>query len=454
MKSTLQSKIAVAMWVMTAVSTLAAAILTGGLLVTSHREATRQQLQATATSLVSLGITHFSELKDFEELNRFVEDALQMDRIDKIIRVYDGSKRLIFTTAGADYDLLPEKLANDTKKPIFLTVEGKQRRYESIVMPYEGVGSRKTFYLQVVIPLPKYFEVLGYLWWQSILMIGFLIGISVILSHLLSKRLLRPVETIAKHLREMDPAKIEEWRSMELDAKGRYLKAIADGINLLAERTRASIMQLKKMSRYVAHEMRTPLTILQGEAETILMRENAATADYERVLKSSLEEIQRMSEIVNTVLRVGEDTQVAPFHQPVSFDLKKWLQKHARDFERSLERKLEIDVSMPGPADVVTDPKLLHRLVDNLVRNVRNHTPLQSMCRISVVSVNNQLKIVVEDSGPGLPCATIDSLSEDGRLADAAGVGLNLCYRIAEISGLRIHFSNRPSGGLKVEVIF
>lgn len=454
MKSTLQSKIAVAMWVMTAVSTLAAAILTGGLLVTSHREATRQQLQATATSLVSLGITHFSELKDFEELNRFVEDALKMDRIDKIIRVYDSSKSLIFTTAGADYDSLPEKLAPDIKKPMFLTVEGRHRHYESLVMPYEGVGSKKTFYLQVVIPLPKYSEMLGYLWWQSILMVSFLIGISVILSHWLSKRLLKPVETIAVHLREMDPAKIEEWKPMELDPKGRYLKAIADGINLMAERTRASIMQLKKMSRYVAHEMRTPLTILQGEAETVLMREGAAVADYEQVLRSSLEEIQRMSEIVNTVLRVGEDTQVAPFHQPVSFDLKKWLQKHARDFERSLERKLEIDVSMPGPADVVTDPKLLHRLVDNLVRNVKNHTPPQSVCKISIEAAMNQLKIIVEDNGPGLPGATVDSLNEEGRSADAAGVGLNLCYRIAEISGFKLHFSNKSTGGLKAEIIF
>lgn len=454
MKSTLQSKIAVAMWVMTAVSTLAAAILTGGLLVTSHREAIRQQLQATATSLVSLGITHFSELKDFEELNRFVEDALQMDRIDKIIRVYDGSKRLIFTTAGTDYDMLPEKLANDTKKPIFLTVEGKQRRYESIVMPYEGVGSRKTFYLQVVIPLPKYFEVLGYLWWQSILMIGFLIGISVILSHWLSKRLLKPVETIAVHLREMDPAKIEEWKPMELDPRGRYLKAIADGINLMAERTRVSIMQLKKMSRYVAHEMRTPLTILQGEAETVLLREDAAINDYERVLRSSLEEIQRMSEIVNTVLRVGEDAMVAPFHQPVSFEIGKWLAEHKKDFERSLERAIETDIPQSAKLSVMADPKLLHRLVDNLVRNVKNHTPPQSICKISVEAAMNQLKIIVEDNGPGLSSAIIDSLNEEGRAADAAGVGLNLCYRIAEISGFKLHFSNKSTGGLKAEIIF
>lgn len=454
MKSSLQSKIASAMWVMTAVSTLAAAILTGTILITSHKDSIRQQLQATATSLITLGITNFSELKDFSELNHFVEDALQMDRVDKIIRIYDSAQKLLFTTAGADYDILPATLERDIKKPAFLTIEGKRRKYESLVMPYEGLINKKTFYLQVVIPLPRYSGILEGLWWQSLLLLGVLIGISVILSQLVSERLLKPVGAIAGHLEEMHPLKVEDWRPINLGRHGGYLNAIADGINTLGDRTRTSILKLRKMSRYVAHEMRTPLTILRGEAEVVLSKPDATLSDYQKVLKSSLEEIQRMSEIVNTVLQVGETDQTAPFFQPSSLELVQWMMENKPMWEKTLGRKVQLDLPSSREVIVNADPKLLSCMADNLVRNVRNHTSHDAQCTISLAIDAKGATLSVSDDGPGMAKPEILSLNQDGSSSDMAGVGLSLCYRIAEISGLRLYFSKREGGGLKAEVHF
>ena len=442
------------MWVMAAVGTLAAMLVTGALLVSSHRESVKKQLQATATSLVALGITRFSELKDFGELNRFVEDALQMDRVDKIIRVYDGSAHLIFTTAGADYDVLPGSLEHKVKKPVFLTLAGKHRRYESIVMPYEGEGSKKTYYLQVAIPLPKYSEMLENLWWQMILLVGFLIGLSVYLSHWLSKRLLAPVGQIADHLRRMDPARMDDWKPIALDQRNLYLQSIADGINLLSDRTRAAMMQLSKMSRYVAHELRTPLTILQGEAEMLLSKPAATIDDYNEVLKSSLEEIGRMGEIVNTVLAVGESARPAAASRPIELDLALWLREHMREWEKTLGRTIDLLVPDDSEARAFVDPNLLMRLVDNLVRNVRNHTPAGVRCGIGLVESPDGCFIRISDDGQGLPDDAIASLNEKGGFSEAAGVGLNLCHRIADLSGLRLRFANIEAGGLSVAIEF
>jgi len=456
LKSSLQSKIAHAMWVMTAVSTLAAVALTGGLLISSHRESVRQQLQATASSLVSLGITHFTELKDFEEMNHFIEDALQMDRIDKVIRIYDASGKLIFTTAGADYDKLPESLESKITKPIFRTIEGsqKKRRYDSLIVPYEGVSNNRKFYLQVVIPLPKYSEMLDMLWWQGLLMFGLLIGISIILSQWLSRRLSRPVHDIAMHLKQMDPETIDELKPLEVDEKSVYLKSIVDGINQMADRTRAAILQLRKMSRYVAHEMRTPLTILQGEAEMALLKKDATVQDHEKVLKSSLEEVQRMSEIVNTVLQVGETAHMAPFFQSLDFNINTWLEDNKLGWEKTLERKINLIAYTGHEVEVRADPKLLYRLIDNLIRNVKNHTAYDAVCNIELDNSSGSVSLSVEDSGTGLPENVIESLNAEKGLSRAADIGLNLCYRIAEISDFKLHFSNRKGGGLKVEIRF
>lgn len=439
------------MWAMAVVATLAAMLVTSALLVSSHRESVQKQLQATATSLLSLGITRFSELKDFGDLNRFIEDALQMDRVDKIIRVYDDDRKLIFTTAGLDYDVLPGSLREKVKKPVFLTLEGKRRDYESLVLPYVGEGSRRTFYLQVAIPLPRYADVLENLWWQMFLLVAALVGASVVLSHWVSRRLLAPVEQIARHLQGMDPARIDEWKPIELDEGSRYLKGIAEGINLLAERTRVSMGQLRKMSRYVAHEMRTPLTILQGEAEMALARKEAAAADHEAVLRSSLEEISRMSEIVSTVLAVGEMAPTAA-GRPEEIDLNAWLVEHLLRWEKTLGRSIELE--LPKKTIVAeADVRLLSRLVDNLIRNVRTHTPPEAHCAISLAD-GDRPAIVIADDGPGLSDDVIASLNAHGGFSEAAGVGLNLCHRIAELTGLTLAFANRTGGGLAVTIRF
>ena len=451
MSSPLQSKIASAMWAMAAVGTLAATVITGALLVSSHRESVQKQLQATAASLVTLGITRFSELKDFSDLNRFIEDSLQMDRVDKVIRVYGEDRKLIFTTAGSSYDVLPNMLERKVEKPAILTLEGKQRSYESIVVPYEGERSRKVYYLQVAIPLPKYSDVLEDLWWQMVLLIGLLIGVSVLLAHWLSRRLLMPVGKIAEHLKSMDPARIESWRPIVLDEGSRYLMGIADGINLLAERTRAAMAQIHKMSRYVAHEMRTPLTILQGEAEMALAKPDATGSDYERVLRSSLEEVERMSEIVSTVLEVGDSARPKAW-RPVELCLSEWLRSGLPLWEKTLGRSIELDFSGAEEERVMADPRLLGRLVDNLVRNVRKHAKTDAICSISLKVSNEGRTISIADDGPGLDEGVMESLNSRGGFSEEAGVGLNLCHRIADLLGFKLFFCSGPAGGLKVEI--
>jgi len=442
------------MWVMTAVSTLTAAILSGSLLVRSHVESIRKQLQATGASLMSLGISDFSELKDFQYLNNFIEDALQMDKVDKAVRVFDQSKKLIFTTLGSTYDDLPDTLKGEIKKPVFMTIAGKQRSYEGLVMPYQGRGKQKPYFLQIVIPLPKYSEVLEDLWWQVLLLLGLLIGISIVLSRVLAKRLLRPVEAVAEYLKETDPRKVERWKPLELGSQGHYLLAIVDGINLLGTRTREAIIQLSKMSRYVAHELRTPLTILQGEAETVLLDKKAGALECKKVLTSSLEEIRRMSEIVNTVLKVGERARPITLFNPQPFDLAKWSIKNLPRWERTLNRPIRYDPSGLGSLSVNADPDLLFRLVDNLVRNVKDHAPLDVACSIALNKLPEGVRLAVSDDGQGLPPHLVKSLNNEGSSSEAAGVGLNLCLKIAEICGLRLRFENGEKSGLRVEVGF
>jgi signal transduction histidine kinase len=441
------------MWLLTAASTVAAMLLTALLLVRSHRESIRRQLESTASALISLGIDNFGDLENIDELSRFIEENLGLERVDQFVRVYTSTGRLAFSTARRGYDRLPDQLPEPFAKPSFLAMEGRIRDYETLIIPYSTFGRKRPFFLQILIPLPSYAEILKNLWWQGLLLFAALTGLSLVLSRRLSERLLRPVDAIALHLEGMDPNRVEAWKPLAIEDAGPYLEAILRRINALSERTRAAVLQIRKMGRYVAHELRTPLTILRGEAETALANPVAGKADYEAVLKSSLEEIDRMSEIVATVLQAGEWERGEIQTVPVDFDLSDWVFENKPRWERSLGRAIEVSVPESGPDLVSVDPRLLDLLADNIIRNVRKHAP-GSPCRLTVTASPAGPSLVVSDDGPGLSPGLLKSLNRGEPVLEVAGVGLNLCQKIAKAGGFGLRFGNRPAGGLDAEILF
>jgi signal transduction histidine kinase len=170
------------------------------------------------------------------------------------------------------------------------------------------------------------------------------------------------------------------------------------------------------------------------------------------VLKSSLEEIQRMSEIVATVLQAGEWERTDASIHPVDLDLAGWVEETLPRWEKTLGRPIEAALPSSGPV-VKTDPRLIDHLVDNLVRNVRKHAPA-SACRLRIADSGEGARIVLSDDGPGMPSSLLDPLNRGKPVLEVAGVGLNLCQKIAKIAGLRLRFSNRPGGGVDAEILF
>ncbi len=449
MKSSLQSKIAIAMWILAAASILAAATLSGTLMVRIHRESIRQQLQATATSLMSLEISNFSELNDFDQFNDFIEDTLQMERVDKIIRIFDQNGKLIFTTVGFDYDRLPPQIEKKEKAE-FTTLLGEHHQYESLIIPYFG-KKKKPLFLQIAIPLPHYAGLLKTFWSESLILILLLIAFSLLLSRALAVKLLKPVQAIANHLKKMDPRHIETWQLLEGTGQGEYLFEITQGINLLLVKTQTAVAHLKKMSRYVAHELRTPLTILQGEAETVLVKETGEEKEYRRILKSSLEEIHKMSDIINAILQVGDDRKMA-MYSAVPFDIGQWLETNQRNWEKIFGRSLSLEIEQGPKVSLGVDPKLFYQLLDNLVRNISQHTPPQTKGLLRVQRRKDKTILSVEDDGPGLPPTVLASLNTHKSASEKAGVGLHFCFRIAEMGGMELAFSQSALRGLKAEL--
>ena len=454
MKFSLQSKITFAMWLVSAISTLMAAALMATLLIRSHQQAIRKQLQTAGTTLMTLGISDFSELEDFEVMDSFVQDALKMQRAGTIIRVFDAKLKLVFTSLAIDNDELPETLEKAVRAPTFLKMAGHNFQYETLILPYQVGRKKKDYYLQIAILLPKYSEIVKSIRAQIFLLFSALFLLSLLVSKILARRLSQPIDKIAQHLHQMNPEQIESWKPIRPIPRGQYLEVIVQGLNRLSQKTRHAVIHMRKMSRYVSHELRTPLTILRGEAEMVLQKKEASPEEYVQVLRSSLEEVDRMAQIVNTVLQVAEPAQSKSLNRPVVISLKSWLQENLSSWESSLGRVISLEMPSGVSPEILIDPQLLFRLVDNLIRNVKRHTPAETPCKILLEENGGHFRLVIEDQGPVLAQELLVAMNNPEKLLELRGVGIHLCHSIAQSCGLKLHFVAKEKGGLRVEIGF
>jgi signal transduction histidine kinase len=183
------------------------------------------------------------------------------------------------------------------------------------------------------------------------------------------------------------------------------------------------------------------MTVLQGEAETVLMKRGATKEDYERVIHSSLQEIEKMNDIVSTVEQLSEEEKNLEHFQPTQINLVHWLHENKMEWEKTLGRSLTMNIVSSSTPLVFLSAKILFRLVDNLVRNVKEHTPCETECNLRLASNRESLTLSVCDDGPGIK-------------PNEEGVGIHLCQQIAKISNLKLSFFNQKPKGLEVRIDF
>ena len=382
------------LWLVAAVSALISGVVSSYILVKNHERYIEQQLKATATTLISLGISDYHGLKGFQVLDSFIDESLKLGRVERIIQVFTKKGKLMFSSPAVAQENFKE-IFKPTEQPSFQVFDGKTRDYKVLTMPYRATTGKK-YFLHIATPFPYYRDILRSAMWEALLLLVVLCVFSFFVSQWLAKRLMRPV------------------------------------------------------SHYLAHEIRTPLTIMTGEAEMVLRNEQATVQDYQQVLKSSLEEIDRIKNVVNAVLRMSQKGKEVFEKKPC--DLALWLEEQLVRWEKYLGRRLSWQ-KPNHPILVLLDTELLYRLLDNLIRNIKEHTPPHAPCRLSLHQDYASTHITLEDGGAGIAPDILEALNKRQGSYDKVGIGLGLCLEIASICNFKMSFANKSDGGLLVDVV-
>ncbi len=225
------------------------------------------------------------------------------------------------------------------------------------------------------------------------------VAVSVLGGWFLAGRALRPVDSMTLAAQRITGGDLtQRIHTTSQDEIGR----LASTFNDMIARLEASIRQTRQFSADASHELRTPLTIIKGEAELALRKPRSPDV-YREVLDSNLEEIDRMSRIVEELLflsraDLGEVTMAS---DPVQLDAL--VQEiHLQAMVLGQERRVETTLEHVEPVRVLGDEWRLRELILNVVDNAVKYSPHGGTVQLRVITTTDQARIIVQDHGIGI----------------------------------------------------
>ena len=249
-------------------------------------------------------------------------------------------------------------------------------------------------------------------------------------------------------------------RAEERTEVGRLGLALNSMLARIESSFRAQEASERKLRRFVAdasHELRTPLSAVRAYSELYDRGAAERPDDLERSMQGISRESERMSVLVEDLLLLARLDDGRPLErEPVELDEvvgEAVETAQAVDPERAIELHAE-------PATVLGDRVRLRQIVDNLLANVRAHTPAGTPASVSVRRRNGSAEIAVTDAGPGLDEEHLEHLFERFYRADASrsrasggvGLGLAIVAAVAEAHGGTASASSRPGEGTTVAI--
>lgn len=236
------------------------------------------------------------------------------------------------------------------------------------------------------------------------------------------------------------------------------LQPLAIAFDAMLHRLDQSFTRLSQFSADLAHELRTPVANIRGEAEVSLRR--ARTADeYRSVVESSLGECERLSGIIDSLLFLaraeGAERQVTH----TQFNARAAVEQIASYFSTIAEER-NITITCSGEGEVDGDASLFSRAVSNLVDNSLRYTPDGGRILISVTPRADGCEISVSDTGSGVSETDLPHIfdrfyrADSSRSSHGVGLGLALVKSIIDLHGGSVAARSRVEEGTTITLHF
>lgn len=246
---------------------------------------------------------------------------------------------------------------------------------------------------------------------------------------------LRPVGALSQQAQQLVPG--DHAQRLNTDCLPDELQPLASSLNGVLERQAIAWRQLESFNADVAHELRTPLTNLIGQTQLGLARRRSLV-ELEDLLGSNLEELERMTSIVNDMLFLSHAHAGEHASQLTRVSLRAETAKTAEYVEPSFAEK-QLRLQIEGDAQVHIDRRLFHRSLANLLENSARHAAPHSTITVTLSESSTQARVAVSNHGDAIAPEHLHRLFERFYRVDASraksdthhGLGLSIVRAVA-----------------------
>ena len=262
------------------------------------------------------------------------------------------------------------------------------------------------------------------------------------LAWLVAGRVLRPVRETTELARRITEADL----AGRIPLRGRNeISELALTFNHMLDRLEAALTAQRRFLADAGHELRTPITIIQGNLDTL----EPHTADDAETLAIAADELTRMSRLVDE-LHLLARSERADFLNPGPVDLAELTRSLAAK-TRSLDDRPWLLTGVARGAAIL-DAQRITQAVMQLAANAVSHTPPGTAVELGSAVTGGAVEFVVADHGPGIPPAErlriFDRFTRlDPRRTDGTGLGLSIVAAIAAAQGGHVSVTSRSEGG-------
>jgi two-component system, OmpR family, heavy metal sensor histidine kinase CusS len=275
---------------------------------------------------------------------------------------------------------------------------------------------------------------------------------SALIAITVARRGLRPLGAMTDSLMRVGPTRLHE-RVPPSDWP-RELQPVAIAFDDMLDRLEDSFTRLSQFSADLAHELRTPLANIRGEAEVTLNRQRLPN-EYQAVIESSIAECERLSGIIDNLLFLARAEAAESSVQSTFLDGRAALEKIV-SYNEAIAEERSLTIRCHGDGEVYADPILFGRAVSNLVDNAVRFTPDGGEITLSLSANSEESKVAVSDNGCGIPAEHLSRIFDRfyrvdaSRSSEGTGLGLALVKSIADLHGGSVSVESEVGAGTTV----
>jgi two-component system OmpR family sensor kinase len=286
-----------------------------------------------------------------------------------------------------------------------------------------------------------------------------ILGAVALTGAMLARAVLTPIDRVVQRARLIGESRLDE--RLPHPGSRDEIARLVETLNEMLGRIEQGFDAQRRFTADASHELRSPVSRLRAELEVTLRRPRAV-GEYKEALQSCLEEVERLSQLMQQLLLLARLDAGAPREAslqtvPLAPILKEAMTHLAPE---ALQRDVTLALDAPAGVVVRADPAAARLVVANILGNAVKFSPPGGRVRVRVSTEAADAVVAVSDSGPGIPEAELPRLFERfyrgsaARHADVPGFGLGLAICRVLVEGQRgsIAVSNSPGGGATVKI--